>query len=520
MKEPVWKARCAKALASFAIAGILAAASAPARADDAASLLAKHKAYVGWSLGDGTYATLVTEWVKRGRDGKVLGRLTSRERGPIGRTDYKSERTGLEAHSGFTGSVLWQSGENGFATKLIGDAAKRFVAGSLVFDEGATLAGGTLEGRRSIDGKSYSVVRVKLDASLPVDLYIGDAGEYRRAVIDPGGAYETVYDILETSEPLPGKKIVSKISSGGVSDVLEKATPNVPLANADLLPPPATASWTFGSGNPVPIEVTGDRIYVNALVNGVRGHFILDSGAGGIVFNSEFGKRAHLETVTRADVVGVGGDLKSAIARAKTIAIGDNVLSNAIVESADLGLDSEGVDGLLGYDLLGAALVAVNLDESTIAFYDPAKVQPDFSAGVAVVVDLSGQVPVVPMKLNGLIDVRATLDSGNPLYVTFDRALVTDNHLRFMVDPQSLSSHQRMLGIGGFVDTECGRLDGLQFGPISYAQPPACMGYSIFGSGSSARDVLVGFDLIKHFNILFAYPASTLLLQPRKTEPK
>jgi hypothetical protein len=93
------------------------------------------------------------------------------------------------------------------------------------------------------------------------------------------------------------------------------------------------------------------------------------------------------------------------------------------------------------------------------------------------------------------------------------------NSLRFMVAPQTFASHQRAEGIGGFSNVECGQLDKLQLGPIVYTQAPACMGYSIYGTSPSERDVLVGFDFLKHFNILFAYPASTLLLQRRVTEP-
>ncbi len=526
MRRLAWEALTTKLLSVFAVGAALVTASAPARADDAATLLAKHKAFAGWSFGDGTYKTLVTEWtVTNAKDGKVEGRATERTAGALDRADYKDESSGLQSHHGFTGKLFWDSGANGFTTKIVGDEARFFVARSLVFGEAATAASGTYEGVRSIDGKSYPVVRVKIDASLPVDLYIDDSGAYRRFVIDPGGASETAYDALDTSEPLAGKKIISKYTVQRTTYSLQKATANATIANEDLRPPPATASWTFGAGAPVPIKVTSRRIFVTATVNGIEGHFILDTGADAIVLDDAFAKRAHAETVRSDTAVGIGGATKSTVARVKTLKIGDNTLSNAIVSTIALGLDGagdrEGRDGLIGYDLLGAAIVDLSLDDGTLTLYDPAKVQPDTSAGIPVLVDLSTATPVVSMRLNDRVDVRATLDSGNPVDVVFDRDLVLKHGLQFMIDPDpaKLAARELMGGIGGYTYVECGKLQSLQLGPISYLAPPACMGYAINGSSSSDRDVLVGFDLLKHFNIVFDYPEATVVLQQRKHDP-
>ncbi len=520
MRRPAWEFLTTKLFSVFAVASMLATASAPARADDAASLLAKHKAFAGWSFGDGTYKALVTEWtVTDKKDGKVRERFTERAVGAIERTDYKLEPSGEEEHDGFTGKLYWGSYESGFTTRIVGDAAKFFVARNLVFEEAATGTNGTFEGVRSIDGKSYPVVRVKIDASLPVDLFIDESGAYRRFIIDPNGAYEATYDVLETSEPLAGKKIISKYLAFHRTYSLEKATANVTIANEDLRPPPPSASWTFGSGDPIPIKVTPRSMFLTATVNGVEGHFILDTGAGGIVLNAPFAARAHVEVIRPTAAVGIGGELKLEIARIKTFKIGDNTLSNAIVATSALDLDGEetgeGRDGLVGYGLLSGAIVDLSLDDGTLTLYDPAKVQPDTRAGIPLLVDLSTGVPMVSMKLNDRVDVRATLDSGNPGDVLFDRDLVLKHGVRFMTTGLGFVE-----GLGGSTDVECGRLQSLRLGPILYLAPPACMGYAVYGSSGSDRDVLVGFDLLKNFNIVFDYPEATFVLQRRKTAPR
>ncbi len=504
---------------------VIASLAAPARADDAQALLLKHLAFAGWSFGDGTYKTLSTQWsVTRTKDGTAYKHVAENQMGITRRSDTVYDSSGEHSYIGFTGTFAWQSSDNGFTTKVVGDAAKFQISRSLIFDEGATVStGAVLEPPQSIDGKTFSVVRVKIDASLPVDLYIDpDSGAYRRAVIDPGGASEATFDILETTEPVAGKKIVSRYTTSGYTHKLDKAVANHPIAASALAPPPATAQWSFGSGEAIPVRVTAQRIYITAKVNGVEGHFILDTGAAGVFLSSAFAKRAKLETGETYQGIGIGGTFRVTARFAKSITIGDNTLSNVIVSSADFENDGEqdGQDGLMGYDLLGAALVVLNLDDSDITFLDPTKMQPDTSAGVPVLVDLTDQTPRVPMKLNRKFDVRATLDSGNPLYVTFDRALVAKHGLKFLLDRSNLASSGLAVGAGGgYVDVECGKLENLTLGPISYEGPPACMGQAVVGN-TSDRDVLVGLDFLKHFNIVFDYPAALILFQQRKTEPR
>jgi len=452
----------------------------------------------------------------------VVFRQTEREMGVLQRLDYVIERNGREGHEGFTGTLLWQSGSNGFTTRLLGDPAKALVSLKLIFDEAATQASGTLEPAQTIDGKSYGVVRVKIDASLPVDLYIDDAtGAYRRAVLDPGGGFERTYNFLDTIEALPGKKLISRYTVGGWTGVLEKATPNEPIDPSQLNPPPPSAHWSFGSGDAIPIHVTDKRIFVTAKIDGVEGHFFLDTGASTILLSTAFAKRANVEAGAKGKGGGIGGSFDTMQRTVKTFTMGDNTLSNVHVISAPFdGFGEEGKDGLIGFDLFAGALVVLNLDDSTLTILDPAKLQPDTSAGVPVLVDLSSQQPVVPMKLNDRVEVQALLDSGDPLHVLLDRALITNHNLKFLIDRSSLASESLSGGVGGAYEmVECGKLQSLSLGPISYNSPPACVGQATLGSPSD-RDVLVGFDFLKHFNIVFDYPAGMMVFQPRKNEPK
>ena len=90
----------------------------PARAaDDAKALLALHKSYVGWELGDDTLGSMrvVETLQKTGPDGKTKDVSEFREvrRGIVYHGNYSTKNGGRRDY-GFTGSVFWSSNENGF----------------------------------------------------------------------------------------------------------------------------------------------------------------------------------------------------------------------------------------------------------------------------------------------------------------------------------------------------------------------------------------------------------------------
>ena len=77
-------------LAGVLIAGSIMLPNAATADDTAAALLSKHKAYVGWEFGDGTFKTLRLHerWTRNGRaDDETLASLSVVEAGPIYRAE-------------------------------------------------------------------------------------------------------------------------------------------------------------------------------------------------------------------------------------------------------------------------------------------------------------------------------------------------------------------------------------------------------------------------------------------------
>ncbi len=484
----------------LAIGFVLTASTLAVRAEEqqadaqAQQLLAKHRNYVGWQMGDGTFRTMRTVSTVTEKSGEKLQDITYTSAGlAFQETRTMLKQGGMTMHRGFTGSVFWQSYENGFTMPIYGEAAKAMASYTMLMEEGTSGLSGSFRGNKTVDGKDVGLVRVTMKYGDPIDLYIDPTtGAYVEAVVNPDGAYEATYHIVSYADVVPGKKMIASYRIGESDDVHTnvKWDPNAVVSDAELHPPAATASWTFSSYEPVPIQLTHDRILVDATVNGVKGTFILDTGSDAIRLDDKFADRVKAEALKGdSEASSVYGSIKERIRRVATINFGNATLQNVLVYSENFekfggyqGLDAKGYAGLMGADFLAGAIVKLDVYDSKMTILDPAT---DVSAtGLPVFVDLSGGELTVPMTLNNSMAVNAMLDTGNPSTILFSYDLVK-KHEPF--NPTTLT-----------------------LGPIQYAVAGwtgCCMG---------ANYALLGFDFLKHFDYVFDYPHGRMFLTPNK----
>jgi Aspartyl protease len=503
-------------LRAFAILSFTALASASAAADDGtAVLLAKHRAFVGWQLGDGAFKTLhlTREYVNE--NGKVTERATESRTGIIYRNTYTYlDRANTVEDTGFTGNIFWSTNENGFTTPVYGELAKYRLSLALLLNEGTAELKGTALGSVRVAGKQLQRIRLDVPHADPIDVDVDpNTGAYVRAVIDPDGENETTLQILSYTQIVPGKKAIGSFRFGdgnGGTYFYRTIEPNKPISDEQLHPPAQRAAWAYGKSSPVPVTVTARRILVDATINGVKGRFILDTGASSIVLNEAFADRARVQKLNAGGrALTLYGTAPSDMRKIDSIAIGDSVLSNVIAHAEDFtavdyrGLDRQNYDGLLGYDIFAGAVVTLNFQSQTMTIGEPGSLRADPS-GVGVLTDTSLWVPMIPMTLNRSIAVNAMLDTGNPAAVVFGPDLLYKYHLRMA----------RNIGFRpGMGSIECGNLDSLQIGPITYGGEMACKLDSELVSG---RKILVGLDFLRHFTVVFDYPRGRLFLQPQR----
>jgi predicted aspartyl protease len=503
----------ASAVAAFALAAV---SPIPAAADDAAAaLLAKHAAFAGWRAGDGKITSL-RESGTRTFDGRITARISAFRRGPVFRV-IDVEARGESFEDGFTGRVLWSSNQNGFTVQTLGEPARYVFTRNALFDEALASLAGTVVRTETIDGTPVTWVRVQPEVGVAAELAVDPAtGAFKRVVLDPSGKYETRLDVLGYTDVGGGKRVMSSWRYTGGKSVYAYTTidANVPVSDAELHPPKQTATWTFDPEvTPVTVELTQSRILLDAVVNGVKGKFILDTGASGIAFTDTFARRAGAKRVGQTEILGIGGGATANLYSVDTIAFGKSVLHDVVVFT---GLDERGsseteIAGLIGFDLLAGAIVDLDLDAKTLRIMDTARVQPDTTKGYVVRVDLVTGTPRVAMTVAGRVPVLATLDSGNPLHVLFSQSLLSRDRVTFFSDPSSLASQLQYYGVNGSEIARCGQLQSLELGPVVYRPVPACASPS-----QSHNEVLVGLDFIRAFNIVFDYPEGYLVMIPRK----
>lgn len=500
LSKVVRKVLACLAIALLAATGLARSATAVAADAQAPALLAKHRAYVGWQFGDGTFKSMRITGDVTDEQGEKTERFVMLSKGLVYHDVYTELKLGnVTSHAGFTGNLFWRSDFNGFTTPMYGEHAKSLASFTLLQQEGTTELPASFVENKTVDGKPVGVVRVTLQNGAAIDLAVDpQTGAYVQAIIDPDGANETTYHILAYRDVLPGKKMISayRINDGKRKYTYEGFEPNIPVSDAELHPPAPTAAWSFGSDDSFPITLTPTRILIDATVNGVKGRFILDTGANAIVLDEAFAGRARVETLKgKSEAATMYGMIPTRVRRTATIALGGSTLHNALVFSEDFrshdyrGLDRQGYDGLVGYDLFAGAIVKLDLYGAKMALLDPAS---DLSGarGLPLLVDLSEGIPAIPMTLNKSIAVSAFLDTGNPGVVFYGPDLVRKRHLKIFAG--------------------CGNIQSLTIGPITYAGQEACEW------GFAADNMLLGYDFLKHFDYIFDYPHGVIYMAPNK----
>ncbi|HEX3463852.1 MAG TPA: retropepsin-like aspartic protease [Candidatus Elarobacter sp.] len=519
----------------------------PARADDPAAILAKHKAYVGWAYGDGTLKS-VRQTIE-GRRGSGSAPKPEATPDPIGPANWRSVELrrellyraysnsyGLEVESeGFTGAVFWRSNANGQTVTRRGRDAQEALTSDLIDAEGFSEAQLTARPDQQFDGKSAAVIRMQPKTAVPADLFFDrDSGALLGYTLQPDVPLErfTVH-VTSYAEFAPGKRYVSAYRIGD-SKYLYAVTafePNAPVSDADLHPPAVRAAWSFGEPRSVPIAVvthtdpysnSGARaVHVDVSVNGHPGHFLLDSGAGSILIYDRLARAAGLKDIGRTSYGGVNGaGVEATIARADTLSIGGNVLHNVVVTHGALvnGAAASDVDGIIGFDALAGAVFNVDLVTNRLSISNPADYTVEAKQGAWAFSPDLGEFHIgTPVKIGETVLSHVWLDTGNDFFVILPHelekktvAVANDIVLR---DGRSFQDKKYFGGVDGIAGepANCVRLNEIQIGPYRYQKALSCFAPNdTFGLDGG----LIGFDFLRHFNWTFDYPHNRVVLTP------
>jgi hypothetical protein len=497
--------------------------------DDAAAMLARHKAYVGWSYGDGTLKSLretIAPPAVEPRPGSTAA--------PYGPLDAQTiivrrellyrENGSAYGHSvgeyGFIGSVFWRADDNGFTVTRRGHAAAEALTTDLIDGEALDNVTASLRPSQTFDDSAATVVRIVPKVGVPADLFFREDGALLGYTLEPddpaqrGTVHFTAY-----REFASNKRYVAAYRYG-TSKRIYRVTAfeaNATVTDADIHPPAPRATWTFGEPHSVPITIrhgawVGRSVFVDVAVNGHVGHFLFDSGAGGTLLTDRFARTAGVKDVGESGFVGVNGRAMSATrSMIATLAIGGSTLHNVLADRAGppepSRIEDKTIDGIIGFDVLAAAVVDVDLTTEKLTLLDPSTSEAAVTPGAyAFPVDLSEFHAGVQVKVKSDVLSQVWVDTGDDFFVILphelerrDAAIITDRVWFGGVDGSAQEP------------ADCARLIEIQVGPYRYQNALSCFAVNnAFGKDGG----LIGFDFLRHFNWTFDYPRSRLVLTP------
>lgn len=471
-----------------------------ARAEDATWLKTLHRAYVGYTFGDGTIKTLRYAETAAKRDGKPIESRHVVRSGLAYRENEHSVKENFDTSNGFTGNIFWYSDQNGFTTPVADASTGIMYASDLVFTDAIAVLPWTYRDTVTEDGLKVAIARTELKNGPTVDLHVDTAtGAYHKVIIDPAGDYERRLRVLKYAEVGAGVRAISSWQDEGEDPVTftrDAFEVNPLVSDSDLHPPVQTARWDFGPTGIVPFTTPHHRVIVSATINGVLGTFMVDSGAAEIYLSGNFARRAGLRPSGHSEAYSLYGVEKTDIGKVDTLQLGDATLRDVVVNFGTKEFDTDGSDGMLGYGLFAGADVTVDFKTNTLKLRDPVVATATASdSGTHVKGSFADGQPKIPMVLDKSVLFDAIVDTGNPSVVLIPSQQLGRHGLRFYANN------------GG---SECGHIDTLAVGTISYERPRACLMLA------QSRWLLLGMDFLKQFDrVDFDYPNGELVFYPK-----
>jgi hypothetical protein len=497
--------------------------------DDAATTLARHRAYVGWSNGDGTLKSLretiapAAEEPRLGSTPAPYGPLD--EQATVVRRELLYRANGSEygrssGDGGFTGSVFWRADDNGFTVTRRGHDAAEALTTDLIDGEAFDNVTASLRPPQTFDDTAATVIRIVPKVGVPADLFFRQDGALLGYTLEPDDpAQDGTVHFTAYREFAPNKRYVSAYRYGKSRRTyhVTRFEANATVTDADLHPPAPRATWTFGEPHTVPITIrrgtwAGRSVFVDVSVNGHVGHFLFDSGSGGTLLTDRFARIAAVKDVGESGFSGVNGRTMSATrSLIATLAIGGSTLHDVLADRAGppdpSQIEDKTIDGIIGFDVLAAAVVDVDLATEKLTVLDPKETEAAVTPGAyAFPVDLSEFHAGVSVKVKNDVLTRVWIDTGDDFFVILPHELERR-------DAVMITNRMWFGGVDGTAQepADCARLNEIQVGPFRYQNALSCFAVNdAFGKDGG----LVGFDFLRHFNWTFDYPRNRLVLTP------
>lgn len=277
--------------------------------------------------------------------------------------------------------------------------------------------------------------------------------------------------------------------------------------------PPGRAS--FASETKVALEVkrakTGHLLVQPSIDGRPAGWFIFDTGAGITVIDTQVAKDLALREVGGVPVAGLGGAVASPFVIPSTLTVGPLTLRASPMVAVDLSTIAkamqEEIAGVIGYDVLARAVVAIDARAGTIEVRDPSRAGASEHAWSSMM--LYRRRPCVPAKLEGR-DVRLMLDTGSDGGVSIYAPAVAELAL---LDGRA-TTDGKVGGVGGFTAVKNGTVESLEIAGAKLTDVEAA--FHVGAVGNTAETYYAGFvggRVLANYRLVFDYANERVALE-------
>lgn len=382
-------------------------------------------------------------------------------------------------------------------------------------------------GREEADGVNYHVIQVTPEGATPVKLYINPETYLIDRSVGRSDIVEVTTYYQDYKEHQGIKMATAFRSSTGdptydMTSKLMSVEFNPDLSEELFEPPtPAEKDYTFLSGKTsteIPFVLSSNHIYIPVAVGDSKPlNFVLDSGAGSPVVDTDVAKELGLVLVGKIAARGAGeGTQEANLMTLPSIKLGDLVIDS--VSGATISLkflnkyEGMAIQGILGYDVFSRFVVKIDYENQKLTLYEPSGFQYQ-GKGESIPITLEGNHPHVNAIVDGEYEGNFVVDCGARSSLALHTPFVEKHDL--LAKTGKKIDVLGGVGVGGKVMGKATRIKSIQIGGQKIAAPLTNLSSARAGAFSSeSTDGNIGGGILKRFTVIFDYGNSRMILEP------
>lgn len=273
-----------------------------------------------------------------------------------------------------------------------------------------------------------------------------------------------------------------------------------------------TSAEMPGTSVTIPIRIVSGYIFLDAMVNGNKAVFVLDSGSGADILNADSLKRLRIATnrgKSKEKATGAGGTTAAFPTVIDKLEVGGIVIEHDPAVAIPLP-SILGCDGLLGYGFLSQWVTTIDYEKKTLTITQPEVFSAHGVEGLPLT--MIGDVPTVRASVDG-VEGSFQVDTGNGGAIVLTAPFVEKHGLRnnYPARMETVTG----VGVGGAMKGDLARGKTLTIGGTTIPSPIIDLSRQTQGTFADTRfDGNLGSQVLSRFVVSLDYPGQKIYLTP------